>query len=99
MAEYGASLGPEKDGCDWRFLTTSGVKELEPILESYGQRVDRKRNPDDPLGPFYHVLRVFLIDGSGMIRNIYSFGFLDPRLLMADIRTLLLEENTQASIE
>lgn len=99
MADYGASLRSDGEGCEWRFLTTRGVKELEPILESYGQRVDRKRNPNDPLGPFYHLVRVFLIDRRGMIRNIYSFGFLDPRLLLADIRTLLLEESTQASLE
>ena len=40
----------------------------------------------------YHILRVFLIDREGRIRNIYSSGTLDPRLVLADVKTLLLEE-------
>jgi cytochrome oxidase Cu insertion factor (SCO1/SenC/PrrC family) len=73
------------------------VKNLNPILETYGQRVDRKKNPDDPLGPLSHLVRVYLIDRDKMIRNIYSFGLLDPRLLLADVRTLLLEEKRALS--
>jgi cytochrome oxidase Cu insertion factor (SCO1/SenC/PrrC family) len=38
-----------------------------------------------------HTLRVFLIDRDGNIRNIYSSGTLDPRLVLADVRTLMLE--------
>jgi protein SCO1 len=40
----------------------------------------------------YHILRVFLIDREGRIRNIYSSATLDPRLVLADVKTLLLEE-------
>jgi len=43
-------------------------------------------------GPVYHPLRVFLIDRDRRIRNIYSSGTLDPRLMLADVKTLLLEE-------
>lgn len=42
-------------------------------------------------GPFYHPLRVYLIDSRQQLRNIYSFGLLDPRLVMTDVRTMLLE--------
>jgi hypothetical protein len=42
----------------------------------------------------YHILRVFLIDRDGRIRNIYSSATLDPRLDLADVKTLLLEEKT-----
>jgi cytochrome oxidase Cu insertion factor (SCO1/SenC/PrrC family) len=91
MAEYGDRFRAKKKGAEWQFLTTSGVKDLEPILEAYGQRVDRKKDADDPLGPFYHLVRVYLIDREARVRNIYSFGLLDPRLLLADVRTLLLE--------
>jgi hypothetical protein len=38
-----------------------------------------------------HTLRVFLIDRAGNIRNIYSSGTLDARLVLADVKTLLLE--------
>jgi cytochrome oxidase Cu insertion factor (SCO1/SenC/PrrC family) len=54
--------------------------------------VDKRANASDPQGPLYHILRVFLIDRSGQIRNIYSSGTLDPRLVVADVKTLLLEE-------
>jgi hypothetical protein len=33
------------------------------------------------------------MDAAGKIRNIYSSGMLDPRLVLADIRTLMMEEN------
>jgi cytochrome oxidase Cu insertion factor (SCO1/SenC/PrrC family) len=91
MAAYGGILGSKDGGADWLFLTTSGHDELDPILESYGQRVDPRKDRDDPMGPYNHLLRVYLIDPEGMIRNIYSSGLLDPRLVVTDIRTLLLE--------
>jgi protein SCO1/2 len=99
MADYGSGLHPDETGAEWRFLTTSGTEELEPILRAYGQRVDRKKDPNDPLGPFYHLLRVYLVDREGMVRNIYSFGMLDPRMVLADVRTLILEQEDRASAE
>ena len=45
-----------------------------------------------PTGVFSHVLKVFLIDRQGRVRNIYSAAFLYPELVMADVKTLLLEE-------
>ena len=62
------------------------------ILAAYGQAVDRKQNPNDPTGPLNHTLRVFLVDASGNVRNLYSSSTLDPRLVLADVRTLMLEE-------
>jgi protein SCO1/2 len=79
-------------GADWQFLTASGMSELAAILAAYDQRVIAKANPDDPRGPLAHQLRVYLIDRELRIRNIYSLDFLDPRLVLADIRTLILEE-------
>ena len=84
-------LRPGGKGSEWMFLTTGSARELQPILEAYGQRVDPKRNTHDPLGPFYHVVRVYLVDREGMIRNIYSYGMLDPRVVLSDVRTLLME--------
>src|SRR5207245_11646956 len=66
--------------------------ELDSILSGYGQAVDKRSNPNDAQGPLYHILRVFLIDRDGRIRNIYSSATLDPRLVLADVKTLLLEE-------
>ncbi|UEM06947.1 SCO family protein (plasmid) [Skermanella rosea] len=79
-------------GADWQFLTARGRPELEEVLAAYDQRVLRKADPDDPGGPLAHQLRVYLIDGERRIRNIYSLDFLDPRLVLADIRTLMLED-------
>jgi len=85
LADRGTSAAP------WHFLTTHSQKELQPILDAYGQTVDKKRNPRDPTGPLNHTVRVFLIDPEGSIRNIYSSDTLDPRLIIADVRTLALE--------
>jgi protein SCO1/2 len=79
-------------GADWVFLTARDKPELADILSAYDQRVLAKADPDSPGGPLAHQLRVYLIDRELRVRNIYSLDFLDPRLVMADIRTLKLEE-------
>jgi protein SCO1 len=97
MAAYAAVADRGSSAAPWRFLTTRSQAELQPILEAYGQAVDRKKNPLDPTGPLSHTLRVFLIDRDGNIRNIYSSDTLDPRLVIADVRTLMLESARNAS--
>jgi hypothetical protein len=72
-----------------------GISSPAAIRLNYDQTVDRKANMNDPLGPFFHPVRVLLIDSHGGIRNIYSFGMLDPRLILADARTVLLESEAQ----
>src|SRR4030095_13872714 len=80
MAAYSALAGNRSTSAPWHFVTTRSRAELESILIAYGQAVDKKRNPFDPTGPLNHNLRVFLIDRTGNIRNIYSSSTLDPRL-------------------
>jgi hypothetical protein len=36
-----------------------------------------------------HVLKVFLVDDTRAIRNVYSTGFLDIRLMLNDAETVL----------
>ena len=96
MAAYSALAGGKNPASEWHFLTARSQAELQPILDAYGQAVDSRRNPNDPQGPLYHTLRVYLIDREGRIRNIYSSGTLDPRLVLADVKTLLLEQKTPA---
>jgi cytochrome oxidase Cu insertion factor (SCO1/SenC/PrrC family) len=91
MSRYGQVFARKEGGADWLFLTTAARSELGPLLEQYGQRVDAAGS-GSRTGPYNHPLRVYLVDGERRIRNIYSFGLLDPRLVMTDIRTLLLEE-------
>ncbi len=95
MAAYSALADGRNPASEWRFVTARSQAELEPILEAYGQAVDKRRNPNDPQGPLYHTLRVYLIDREGRIRNIYSSGTLDPRLILADVKTLMLEQQTK----
>jgi protein SCO1/2 len=92
LAAHSDWVREQKSGCEWRFATAKSRAELESILAAYGQAVDKRSNPADPQGPLYHILRVFLIDREGRIRNIYSSGTLDARLVLADVKTLLLEE-------
>lgn len=92
MAMHAEALRHAGDSATWRFLTTSGQEALRPILDAYDQPIAPKSDPDDPLGPLAHQLRVFLIDRDANLRNIYSVGFLDPRMVITDVRTLLLEE-------
>jgi cytochrome oxidase Cu insertion factor (SCO1/SenC/PrrC family) len=91
MAAYARLAEGRSSAAPWHFVTTRSQADLQPILDAYGQAVDRKKNPLDPTGPLNHMLRVFLIDRKGNIRNIYSSDTLDPRLVLADVRTLLLE--------
>lgn len=92
MAAHGAALRlPDPAAPDWLFLTAANEAILAPVLDAYNQPLGRKADPDDPSGPLSHLLRVFLVDGDGTIRNIYSADFLDPRLLMNDLKTLMME--------
>ena len=92
MESYGYSVlaDPEREKkIPWEFLTTASTKQLKPILKSYGQVINPKANGEN----ISHLLRLYLIDKKGQIRNIYGLGFLDPRNMFADIETLLLEES------
>ena len=92
LAAYSEAIREEKSGCEWRFATAKSRTDLDRILAAYDQTVDKRPNPADPQGPLFHILRVFLIDREARIRNIYSSGTLDPRLVLADVKTLLLEQ-------
>ncbi len=72
---------------DWRFLTAASEADLAPILEQYNQWVIR--DPDG--GAMSHLLRVYLIDRQGRLRNIYSVAFLHADVLANDAYTLLSE--------
>jgi protein SCO1 len=97
MAHYAALAANRPTASPWQFVTTRSQEQLQPILEAYGQAVDKKTNPLDPTGPLNHTLRVFLIDRAGKIRNIYSSGTLDVRLVLADVKTLMMESTAESS--
>lgn len=90
MAAYGARF--HTPAVDWRFVTTSGGSELAPLLEGYDQWIVKDYDIDgNYLGSISHLLRVFLIDKAGTVRNIYSVSFLHADTVLADVRTLLAE--------
>ncbi len=84
MRLYGS--GFQGTGVEWDFLTTRSEQDLKPILDAYGQNL--VRDPGDG-GGISHILRVFLVDRSMRIRNIYSVSFLHPDILINDVKTLL----------
>jgi protein SCO1 len=94
MAAYSSLVSQHPTGAPWCFVTARSQQELQPILDAYGQVVDRKPNPLDPTGPLSHTLRAYLVDREGNIRNIYGSDTLDVRLVLADVRTLLMESPT-----
>jgi len=75
---------------DWRFLTAPDTAALAPVLVDYGQDAVPVLTADGrETGLMQHVVKVFLVDGEGGIRNIYSTGYLDHRVLLLDVETLL----------
>ena len=79
-------------GLDWRFLTTRSERALAPLLAGFGQDVRAAATaPTDDAGELTHVLKVFLIDPRGVVREIYSTAYLYPEVVVADIETLRLE--------
>jgi protein SCO1/2 len=77
----------------WYFLTTRSARELMPLIEGFGQDVVTTvdRSNGHPRRELSHVLKVFLIDTAGDVREIYSSMFLHPQTVLNDIETLLLE--------
>ena len=76
----------------WSFLTTRSARALLPLVDGFGQDI---RTATDlvngrPLRELSHVLKVFLIDPAGFVREIYSSTFLHPRTVLNDIETLLM---------
>ncbi|MBW2445271.1 MAG: SCO family protein [Deltaproteobacteria bacterium] len=87
MAELRGHLAPTSE---WRFVTASDEAALGPVLADYGQSVMRRIDPEGAdTGLLGHVLKVFLVDEFLQIRNVYSVGLLDARLIVNDLETVL----------
>jgi len=89
MSRYAGSRAVYKgNGLRWYFLTTRSARQLMPLVEGFGQDVRVTRTGRE----LSHVLKVFLIDRGGDVREIYSSNFLHPEVVLNDIETLLAEE-------
>jgi hypothetical protein len=86
-------------GLRWYLLTTRSARELMPLVEGFGRdiRMTFDRSSTRLRRELSHVLKVFLIDGRGDVREIYTSTFLYPRLVLNDIETLLIEEQPKQS--
>ena len=74
----------------WHFLAAPSPRVLDALLHAFGQ--DRSPEYDERgrfTGRYRHVLKVFLVDAGGRLRNVYSAGFLVPALLVNDLKTVL----------
>jgi protein SCO1/2 len=80
MAELRDLMAPQSD---WRFLVPDGRKALANVLRDFGQDVVELEG-----GAKRHVMKVYLVDDSLRVRNVYAAGFLDADLVLADIDTL-----------
>ncbi|MDD5558422.1 SCO family protein [Candidatus Methylomirabilis sp.] len=91
LAKYARVFGAESSL--WHLLTAPSEQVLRTTLKSYGQ--DRAKVYDERghfTGRYRHVLKVFLVDQAGNVRNIYSTGSLVPQVMMNDIKTVLADK-------
>jgi protein SCO1 len=95
MRQYaGSRMKDESNGLRWFFLTTRSARELMPLIEGFGQdiRYVIDRSNGKPRRELSHVLKVFLIDEAGFVREIYTSTFLHPQTVLNDIETLIMEQ-------
>jgi len=91
LSYYRSSLNTPE--APWSFLTTWSESYLAPILND--MYVPASRAFDDsgkPTDVINHMLKVFLIDKDAWVREVYTTAFLEPHVIMDDIRTILLDE-------
>jgi cytochrome oxidase Cu insertion factor (SCO1/SenC/PrrC family) len=91
----GLSTGPT---FEWQVLTAHSVASLLPVLDDFGQDVSVEKSTDGTATrTLHHMLKVFLIDPAGTVREIYSLAYLHPSVIVNDIRTLALERQLEAA--
>lgn len=96
MRLYGGKNARADGPLPWHFLTTSSVKALKPILDGLGQEIEVEVDVRGrPTRTISHMLKLFLIDRQGRVREIYSTEFLHPETMLNDIKTLVMEEDGQ----
>lgn len=80
----------------WHFLTTYSYFFLNPLLRALGEETSYDAVGQEGEAVINHLLKVFLIDKDGWVREIYSTQSLDPAAILGDIETLALEEASGA---
>jgi protein SCO1 len=91
MQVYGGA-NARNPSLPWHFLTTYSTRFLKPILDDFGQDVEIELDAQGaPTRARAHLLKVFLLDRQGRVREIYSSAFLQPEVIVNDLKTLALE--------
>ncbi|MEP6608862.1 MAG: SCO family protein [Burkholderiaceae bacterium] len=79
-------------GFEWQFFTARSMSELSPLLDGFGQDVRVETDAAGrPMRAINHMLKLFLLDSDGVVREIYSLAFVHPEVMLNDIQTLLME--------
>jgi cytochrome oxidase Cu insertion factor (SCO1/SenC/PrrC family) len=94
MADYASQVRGSEPGAEWRFLTTRSPAAAATILDALDQDVTRLSGSVDA---FQHTVKVYLFDPHGHVREIYSSAYLVPEMIVNDMRTLSLENQSAAS--
>ena len=91
LASYGEEFTIDPK-FEWRFLTARRVAELLPVLDDFGQDVSVDVDENGrATRAMHHMLKMFLIDARGEVREIYTIAFLQPQVMFNDIKTLAME--------
>jgi protein SCO1 len=96
LKTYAAQFGTDPR-FEWCFLTSRSVSELLPVLDDFGQDVSIETDEHGhATRTLHHMLKVFLIDPHGIVREIYSLAYLQPDVMFNDIQTLAIERAVRA---
>ncbi|GGC16490.1 SCO family protein [Pseudoduganella buxea] len=96
LRHYAGNLAAPTSALRWHFLTTRNVARLRPIVDAFGQDVTVTLDAQGrPTRLYNHLVKVFLIDARGQVREIYTTAYLMPDVIYNDIRTLLMEGGRQ----
>jgi cytochrome oxidase Cu insertion factor (SCO1/SenC/PrrC family) len=98
LASYATSF-TSRSAFEWRFLTARSVPALLPVLDDFGQDVSVEMDEEGhPTRTLHHMLKVFLIDPRGTVREIYTLAYIQPDVMLNDILTLHLELSTSPAL-
>jgi cytochrome c peroxidase/protein SCO1/2 len=97
LRAYGAGETQRRSPVPWDFLTAHSPQDLRPVLDALGQdvRVPADQSEAEKPANLTHMLKVFLIDRNGWVREIYTSSFLVPQVIVNDVQTLLLEDRVK----
>lgn len=96
LRDYAGDRVRSSSSVPWHFLVPARGPSLLQLLEGFEQDVSKANGDDRTAGAeLSHVLKVFLIDRHGWVREIYSTSYLVPQVVINDIKTLLMEDGVR----